>query len=149
LNEDVIRLISAKKNEPEFMLEWRLRAYRHWVKLEKSQAEPKWAMVHYPPLIIKRSAYYSAPKSKADAPKSLAENRSGTTRGLREAGNSSQGARNLAGVAVDAVFDSVSSRRLLKQSSVSSASSSALFRGRAQPSGTGPEVSRLGSPLHR
>lgn len=43
LNEDVIRLISAKKNEPTFMLEWRLKAYRHWVKLEKSQAEPKWA----------------------------------------------------------------------------------------------------------
>src|SRR5678815_6045233 len=50
LNEDVIRVISAKKHEPEFMLEWRLKAYRYWAKLEKSQAEPKWANVHYPPI---------------------------------------------------------------------------------------------------
>ena len=48
LNEDVIRLISAKKNEPQFMLDWRLKAYRHWAKLEKAEAEPKWAKVHYP-----------------------------------------------------------------------------------------------------
>ena len=46
LNEEIVRLISAKKNEPTFMLEWRLKAYRHWVKLEKSQAEPKWANIH-------------------------------------------------------------------------------------------------------
>ena len=47
LNEDVIRLISAKKHEPEFMLEWRLKAYRHWASLEKAQAEPKWANIKY------------------------------------------------------------------------------------------------------
>ncbi len=56
LNEDVIRLISAKKNEPTFMLEWRLKAYRHWVKLEKSQAEPKWPTSIIRPSTIKRSA---------------------------------------------------------------------------------------------
>ncbi len=50
LNEEIIGLISAKKNEPDFTLEWRFKAYRHWVKLEKSQAEPKWANVHYPPI---------------------------------------------------------------------------------------------------
>ncbi|MBM2803677.1 MAG: Iron-regulated transporter rane component SufB [Deltaproteobacteria bacterium] len=73
LNEDVIRLISAKKNEPEFMLEWRLKAYRYWAKLEKSEAEPKWAKVHYPPIDYQAIRYYSAPKTKADGPQSLAE----------------------------------------------------------------------------
>ncbi|HSC43943.1 MAG TPA: Fe-S cluster assembly protein SufB, partial [Candidatus Binatia bacterium] len=66
LNEDIVRLISAKKNEPEFMLQWRLKAYRHWVKLEKAQAEPQWAMVHYPPIDYQSIRYYSAPKSKGD-----------------------------------------------------------------------------------
>src|SRR5207244_5080451 len=50
LNEDVIRAISAKKNEPEFMLEWRLRAYRHWLKMERSAGAPQWANVTYPPI---------------------------------------------------------------------------------------------------
>ena len=50
LNEEIIRFISAKKNEPEFMLDWRLKAYRYWAKLEKAEAEPKWANVHYPPI---------------------------------------------------------------------------------------------------
>jgi len=73
LNEDIIRLISAKKNEPEFMLEWRLKAYRHWAKLERSQAEPKWAKVHYPPIDYQAISYYSAPKSKGERPKGLEE----------------------------------------------------------------------------
>ena len=73
LNEDVIRLISAKKYEPEFMLEWRLKAYRYWAKLEKAQAEPKWANVHYPAIDYEAIRYYSAPRSKADRPKSLEE----------------------------------------------------------------------------
>src|SRR3989304_2225746 len=73
LNEDVIRLISAKNREPEFMLDWRLKAYRYWAKLEKSQAEPKWAKVHYPPNDYQAIRYYSAPKGKADGPKSLEE----------------------------------------------------------------------------
>src|SRR5712692_4745776 len=60
LNEDIIRLISAKKNEPEFMLEWRLRSYRHWLKMK----EPKWQNVHYPPIDYQDMIYYSAPKQK-------------------------------------------------------------------------------------
>src|ERR1041385_9369087 len=73
LNEDVVRLISTKKNEPEFMLQWRLKAYRHWAKLEKAEAEPQWAMVHYPPIDYQSIRYYSAPKSKGDRPKNLEE----------------------------------------------------------------------------
>ena len=69
LNEEIIRFISAKKNEPEFMLQWRLKAYRHWAKLEKSEAEPKWAMVHYPPIDYQAIRYYSAPKPKTDRTK--------------------------------------------------------------------------------
>ena len=60
LNEDVIRLISAKKNEPDFLLEWRLKAYRHWLTME----EPKWQNVHYPPINYQEVIYYSAPKAK-------------------------------------------------------------------------------------
>lgn len=73
LNEEIIRLISAKKNEPNFMLEWRLKAYRHWTKLEASQAEPKWANVHYPSIVYQKIIYYSAPKTKAEGLKSLEE----------------------------------------------------------------------------
>jgi len=73
LNEDIIRLISTKKNEPEFMLQWRLKAYRHWAKLEKAQAEPKWANIHYPPIDYEAVSYYSAPKNKGEGPKSLEE----------------------------------------------------------------------------
>jgi Fe-S cluster assembly protein SufB len=64
LNEDVIRIISAKKNEPEFMLEWRLRAYRHWAQLERTEGEPRWANVKFPPIDYQDIIYYSAPKSK-------------------------------------------------------------------------------------
>src|SRR5690554_4604790 len=69
LNEDVIRFISAKKNEPEFMLEWRLKAYRHWLTMK----EPKWAHVQYPPIDFNDIIYWAAPKSKSDGPKSLDE----------------------------------------------------------------------------
>src|SRR5262249_41702813 len=73
LNEDIIRLISAKKHEPQFMLEWRLKAYRYWSKLEKSEAEPKWANVHYPPIDYQDIIYYAAPKQTTGGPKSLDE----------------------------------------------------------------------------
>src|SRR5512140_3742453 len=69
LSEDVIRLISAKKNEPEFMREWRLKAYRHWLTL----AEPRWSTVVHPPIDYQAISYYSAPKSKKDGPSSLDE----------------------------------------------------------------------------
>ena len=64
LSEDVIRLISAKKGEPEFMLDWRLKAYRHWASLEKAQAEPKWANIKYPPIDYQSIVYYSAPPNR-------------------------------------------------------------------------------------
>ena len=108
LNEDIIRVISAKKNEPEFMLEWRLKAYRHWAKLEKTQAEPKWAMVHYPAIDYQSISYYSAPKNKGDAPKSLAEVDPELLNTYEKLGIPLREQERLAGVAVDAVFDSVS-----------------------------------------
>jgi Fe-S cluster assembly protein SufB len=108
LNEDIIRVISAKKNEPEFMLEWRLKAYRHWAKLEKTQAEPKWAMVHYPAIDYQSISYYSAPKNKGDAPKSLAEVDPELLDTYEKLGIPLREQERLAGVAVDAVFDSVS-----------------------------------------
>ncbi len=107
LNEDVIRLISAKKDEPEFMLEWRLKAYRHWVSLEKAQAEPKWANVHYPPIDYQSIVYYSAPKTKEN-PKSLDEVDPELLRTYEKLGIPLQERAILSGVAVDAVFDSVS-----------------------------------------
>jgi Fe-S cluster assembly protein SufB len=107
LNEDVIRLISSKKNEPEFMLEWRLKAYRHWVNLEKAQAEPKWANIHYPPIDYESIVYYSAPKTK-DRPKSLDEVDPELLRTYEKLGIPLQERAILSGVAVDAVFDSVS-----------------------------------------
>jgi Fe-S cluster assembly protein SufB len=108
LNEDIIRLISAKKNEPEFMLEWRLRAYRFWSKLEKSAAEPKWAKVHYPPIDYQAIRYYSAPKTKADGPKSLDEVDPELLKTYEKLGIPLKEQELLAGVAIDAVFDSVS-----------------------------------------
>ncbi|HLN88277.1 MAG TPA: Fe-S cluster assembly protein SufB, partial [Candidatus Limnocylindrales bacterium] len=108
LNEDIIRLISTKKNEPEFMLEWRLKAYRHWSKLEKAEAEPKWAKVHYPPIDYQAVRYYSAPKTKADGPKSLEEVDPELLKTYAKLGIPLLEQERLAGVAVDAVFDSVS-----------------------------------------
>src|ERR671915_2300648 len=108
LDEEIIRFISAKKNEPEFMLEWRLKAYRHWAKLEKSQAEPKWANIHYPAIDYQSISYYSAPKSKADGPKSLEEVDPELLKTYAKLGIPLLEQERLAGVAVDAVFDSVS-----------------------------------------
>src|SRR5713101_487185 len=103
LNEDMIRLISAKKNEPEFMLQWRLKAYHHWASLEKAQAEPKWANVKYGPIDYQEIVYYSAPKQKP-----------GLT-SLEELGIPLEEQKHLAGVAVDAVFDSVSVATTFKE----------------------------------
>jgi Fe-S cluster assembly protein SufB len=108
LNEDIIRFISAKKIEPEFMLEWRLKAYRYWAKLEKSQAEPRWANIHYPAIDYQAISYYSAPKSKADGPKSLEEVDPELLKTYEKLGIPLLEQERLAGVAVDAVFDSVS-----------------------------------------
>ena len=104
LNEDVIRLISAKKEEPEFLLEWRLAAYRHWLTM----TEPRWASVHYPPIDYQAISYYSAPKSRTDAPKSLDEVDPKLLETYEKLGIPLHERARLAGVAVDAVFDSVS-----------------------------------------
>ena len=107
LNEDIIRLISAKKNEPDWMVEWRLKAYRYWEKLEKSEAEPKWANIHYPPIDYQNMVYFSAPKTK-DGPKSLDEVDPKLLETYEKLGIPLSEQKLLAGVAVDAVFDSVS-----------------------------------------
>ena len=107
LNEDVIRVISAKKQEPEFMLEWRLKAYRHWAKLEKAEAEPKWANVKYPPINYQDIVYYSAPKQKPKI-ENLDQLDPEILRTYEKLGIPLQEQKMLAGVAVDAVFDSVS-----------------------------------------
>ena len=107
LNEDIIRLISSKKNEPEFMLEWRLRAYRHWVKMDKSAGEPRWANVTHPPIDYQSIVYYSAPK-QSTAPGSLEEVDPKLLQTFEKLGIPLGEQKRLTGVAVDAVFDSVS-----------------------------------------
>jgi len=104
LSEEVVRAISAKKNEPEFMLEWRLKAYRHWLTLK----EPEWAHVHYPPIDYQGISYFSAPKSDDDRPKSLDEVDPKLLETYEKLGIPLHERARLAGVAVDAVFDSVS-----------------------------------------
>ncbi len=108
LNEEIIGLISAKKNEPEFMLQWRLKAYRYWAKLERSEGAPKWANIHYPPIDYQAISYYSAPKAKGDGPKSLEEVDPELLKTYEKLGIPLIEQERLAGVAVDAVFDSVS-----------------------------------------
>ncbi|MDA0951305.1 MAG: Fe-S cluster assembly protein SufB [Proteobacteria bacterium] len=107
LSEDTVRFISAKKGEPEWLLEWRLKAYRHWLTM----TEPTWAKVGYPPIDYQDSYYYSAPKSDADRPKSLDEIDPKLLETYEKLGISLKEQEFLAGVrnvAIDAVFDSVS-----------------------------------------
>jgi len=104
LNEDVIRLISAKKEEPEWMLEWRLKAFARW----QTMREPAWAHVHYPPIDFQAISYYAAPKSAKDRPQSLDEVDPKLLETYEKLGIPLEEQKMLAGVAVDAVFDSVS-----------------------------------------
>ncbi|PYT14376.1 MAG: Fe-S cluster assembly protein SufB, partial [Acidobacteria bacterium] len=110
LNEEIIRAISAKKNEPEFMLEWRLKAYRHWLTMK----EPTWANVHYPRIDYQSIIYYSAPKS-TKGPKSLEEVDPELLKTYEKLGIPLAEQGRLAGVAVDAVFDSVSVATTFKE----------------------------------
>ena len=103
LSEDVIRFISAKKMEPEWMLDWRLKAYRYWLKM----TPPDWAKLNVPPIDYDDIYYYAAPKS-AEAPKSLDEVDPELLRTYEKLGIPLNEQKMLAGVAVDAVFDSVS-----------------------------------------
>jgi len=104
LDEHVIRTISGKKNEPDFMLEWRLDAYRRW----GSMNTPEWAHVHYPPIDFQAISYYSAPGSEGDGPKSLDEVDPKLLETYEKLGIPLEEQKMLSGVAVDAVFDSVS-----------------------------------------
>ena len=104
LDEDVVRLISRKKGEPEFLVEWRLKAYRHWLTM----TEPRWANVTHAPIDYNGISYYSAPKSKDDGPKSLDEVDPKLLETYEKLGIPLEERAALAGVAVDAVFDSVS-----------------------------------------
>ncbi len=103
LNEDIVRLISAKKGEPEWLLEWRLRSFRQWLTM----TEPTWANVHYPPIDYQAARYYSAPKQKKKL-NSLDEVDPELRRTFEKLGISFEEQKRLSGVAVDAVFDSVS-----------------------------------------
>ncbi len=107
LSEDVVRLISTKKKEPEFMLEWRLKAYRYWASLEKAHGEPKWANVRFPPIDYQEITYYSAPKQKPVL-NSLSELDPEILSTYEKLGIPLAEQKLLANVAVDAVFDSVS-----------------------------------------
>ena len=104
LNEDIIRLISAKKKEPQWLTDWRLKSYRHWLTL----AEPRWQFVKHPPVNFQDITYYSAPKRKTDGPKSLDDVDPKLLEMYDKLGIPLRERERLAGVAVDAVFDSVS-----------------------------------------
>ena len=111
LNEEVIALISAKKEEPGWLLEWRLDAFRHWTRM----TEPGWAHVHYPPIDYQAISYYSAPKARTDGPKSLDEVDPKLLETYEKLGIPLHEQKMLAGVAVDAVFDSVSVATTFKE----------------------------------
>ena len=109
LSEDIIRLISHKKNEPEWLLEFRLKAYRHWLTME----EPNWALLHHPPINYQDIIYYSAPKKKKEL-NSLDEVDPELLDTFNKLGISLEEQKHLAGVAVDAVVDSVSVKTTFK-----------------------------------
>ena len=111
LDEDVVRLISRKKGEPAFLTEWRLQALRHWLTMR----EPHWSHVRYPPIDYQAISYYSAPKTRADGPKSLEEVDPKLLATYEKLGVPLHERARLAGVAVDAVFDSVSVATTFKE----------------------------------
>jgi FeS assembly protein SufB len=106
LNEDIVRLISLKKEEPKWMTDWRLRSYRHWVTLDGE--EPAWSKVHFPKIDYQDAYYYAAPKKKDDAPQSLDEVDPELVEAFNKLGIPLEEQKRMTGVAVDAVFDSVS-----------------------------------------
>jgi len=108
INESIVELISTKKGEPQWMLDWRMRAYKHWEKIHKQQKEPTWAKVNYPPIDYQDIYYYAAPKSMTETPKSLDDVDPEMLETFDKLGIPINEREKLAGVAVDAVFDSVS-----------------------------------------
>ncbi len=111
LDEDVVAAISKKKHEPQFLLDWRLKAFRHWLTMQ----EPTWAHVHYKPIDYQDISYYSAPRAPANAPKSLDEVDPKLLATYAKLGIPLHERARLAGVAVDAVFDSVSVATTFKE----------------------------------
>ena len=107
LNEDIVRFISAKKKEPEWLLEWRLKAFQHWTS-QGDEAAPKWAQVNFDEIDFQDIIYYAAPKSSDDAPKSLDEVDPELIQAFDKLGIPLEEQKKLSGVAVDAVLDSVS-----------------------------------------
>lgn len=104
LNEEIIKIISSKKNEPEWMLEYRLKAYRHWLTL----TEPEWANLNYPKIDFQDICYYSAPKKKGDGPQSMDDLDPELIKTFERLGIPLNEQKRISGVAVDVVFDSVS-----------------------------------------
>ncbi|MCH7482272.1 MAG: Fe-S cluster assembly protein SufB [Chloroflexi bacterium] len=107
LSEEIVRWISAKKEEPEWLLEWRLRAFRHFMKLLEDQQNPTWANISHPPIDFQAMSYYAAPKPKLEL-ESLDQVDAEILRTYEKLGIPLQEQKRLAGVAVDAIFDSVS-----------------------------------------
>ncbi len=109
LNENIIHIISAKKNEPQWVLDYRLKAYRHWITLtEPSEVPQKWAQISYPKIDFQDLTYYSAPKQKTDAKKSMDDLDPELIKTFERLGIPLQEQKRISGVAVDVVFDSVS-----------------------------------------
>ena len=106
LNEGIVRLISAKKNEPEWMLEWRLKAYKHWTN--QSKEEPTWANIKHEPIDFQDIIYYAAPKSQSDGPKSLDDVDPEMLEAFSKLGIPLEEQKKITGVAIDAIIDSVS-----------------------------------------
>ncbi|MCI0817958.1 MAG: Fe-S cluster assembly protein SufB, partial [Chloroflexi bacterium] len=106
LNEDIVRLISRKKNEPEWMTESRLKAFRYWMTLEYK--EPRWAKISFPPIDYQDAYYYAAPKSQEAAPESLDDVDPELIEAFNKLGIPLEEQKKMTGVAVDAIFDSVS-----------------------------------------
>ncbi|HBX46528.1 MAG TPA: Fe-S cluster assembly protein SufB, partial [Porphyromonadaceae bacterium] len=111
LNEDVVRLISAKKKEPEWLLDFRLKAYRHWLTMK----QPHWAHLNIPPIDFQDIIYYADPRNKKPGPKSLEEVDPELLRTFERLGIPLEEQKQLSGVAVDAVMDSVSVKTTFKE----------------------------------
>src|SRR5438876_3511250 len=137
LNEDIIRLISAKKNEPEWMLEFRLKAYRHWLTM----TEPTWANVKYGPIDYQAIRYYSAPKKKKQL-NSLDEVDPELRSTFEKLGISLDEQKRLSGVAVDAVFDSVSVATTFQAELAKAHHLLLVLRGGEEAPGPRPQVPR-------
>ena len=149
LNEDIVRTISAKKNEPQWLLDWRLKAYHQWVKMEKKEGAPKWANIHYPPINYQDIIYYAAPKDMADRPKSLDEVDPEVLKTYEKLGIPLKEQEMLVGVAVDAVFDSVSVATTFKRKAGRDGGPLLLIlRGGSAVPRPREEISRVSRALH-